>query len=84
MISQQAYDEALADDVYGRLGETSTAANTTEILSYFEDAMVYQVLEDLMTRLGCTEEEAWQLIYRGDSLSALPRTLPFSLSVRKR
>ena len=65
MISQQAYDEALADDVYGRLGETSTAANTTEILSYFEDAMVYQVLEDLMTRLGCTEEEAWQLIYRG-------------------
>ena len=65
MISRKAHDEALADDVYGRMGQTNTAAGTTDILSYFEDAMLYQVLDDLMANLGCTEEEAWQLIYRG-------------------
>lgn len=65
MISRQEYDDALADDVYGRLGETGAAADTAEVLSYFEDAMLYQVLDDLMAKLDCTEEEAWRLIYRG-------------------
>ncbi|MCI7733505.1 MAG: PBP1A family penicillin-binding protein [Dysosmobacter sp.] len=65
MISQEAYDAALADDVYGRLTETSTPGVTTHILSYFEDALVYEVLDDLVDRLGYTEEDAWRLLYRG-------------------
>lgn len=65
MISQEEQDAALSEDVYGRLSETSTAPVTTDILSYFEDTLVYEVLEDLMKTLRCPEEEAWQLLYRG-------------------
>ncbi len=65
MISQEEHDGALAEDVYGRLTETSTDPVTVDILSYFEDTLVYEVLEDLMEVLHCSEEEAWQLIYRG-------------------
>ena len=65
MISQQEYDEAVADDVYERIARDNTPVEGAEILSYFEDALVYQVVSDLETELDCTEEEAWQLLYRG-------------------
>ena len=63
-ISQAEHDEALADDVYGRIAENSTILEQ-DVFSYFEDAMIYEVLEDLMAELGLTEDEAWQMIYRG-------------------
>ena len=65
VISQEEHDSALAEDVCGHLADTSTDPVTVEILSYFEDTLVYEVLEDLMEILYCTEEEAWQLLYRG-------------------
>lgn len=65
MISQQEYDVAVADNVYERIAQDNTPVEGAEILSYFEDALVYQVVSDLETELGCTEEEAWQLLYRG-------------------
>ena len=64
MISQEAHDQAAADDVYERIARDNTALET-EVQSYFEDALVWQVVEDLETGLGCTEEEAWRLLYRG-------------------
>ena len=63
-ISQGEYDEALADPVYDRIAENSTIVEQ-DIFSYFEDAMIYEVLGDLMGELGLTEDEAWQIIYRG-------------------
>ena len=63
-ITKSEYDTALVDDVYGRISE-HTAFAETEVLSYFEDMLVYEVLEDLMTELGYTEEKAWNLLYRG-------------------
>ena len=64
MISREEHDQAAADDVYGRIARDNTALET-EVQSYFEDALVWQVVEDLETGLGCTEEEAWRLLYRG-------------------
>ena len=64
MISREAHDRAAADDVYERIARDSTALEA-EVQSYFEDALVWQVVEDLETELGCTEEEAWRLLYRG-------------------
>ena len=64
MISREAHDQAAADDVYGRIARDSTALET-EVQSYFEDALVWQVVEDLEAELECTEEEAWRLLYRG-------------------
>lgn len=63
-ITQAEYDEAMADDVYARIEANSTGVEA-EILSYFEDAMVYEIVEDLTEQLGYTEEAAWQLLYRG-------------------
>lgn len=65
MISQQEYDEAVADDVYARIAQDNVPVEGAEVHSYFEDAMVYQVVEDLQKHLHCTEEEAWQMLYRG-------------------
>lgn len=64
-ITQAQYDEALADDVYARIDTDHTAGVDVEVLSYFEDAMIYEVLEDLMSQLSLSEDDAWQMIYRG-------------------
>ena len=64
-ISQAEYEGALADNVYDRIQRDSTPGVEVEVLSYFEDALIYQVLDDLMEQLGYSEEDAWRLIYRG-------------------
>lgn len=64
-ITQEECEDAKADDVYARISQNSTAAPAMDVFSYFEDAMVYQVLDDLMEQRGYSEEEAWRLIYRG-------------------
>lgn len=65
MISRQDYDEAAADDVYERIARNNVPVEGAGIQSYFEDALVYQVVSDLEAALDCTEEEAWRLLYRG-------------------
>ena len=64
-ITQAEYDEAKADPVYERIAEAHSNGSSAEIMTYFEDMLIYQVLEDLMTTQSCSEEEAWNLIYRG-------------------
>ena len=64
-ISQEEWDEAVVDNVYERIEQDHTAVETGEIYSYFEDALIYQVVEDLVNIRGCTEEEAWNLLFRG-------------------
>ena len=59
-------DEAMADPVYDRIAQAATDnSNPQEIMSYFEDALLYTVVSDLMNQKGCSEEEAWDLVYRG-------------------
>ena len=64
-ISQEERDEAAGDDVYARISDVSTNGGSQEIMTYFEDAMIYSVLHDIMSETRCSEEKAWDLIYRG-------------------
>ena len=64
-ITPEERDEAAGDDVYARISEVSTNGGSQEIMTYFEDAMIYSVLHDIMSATRCSEEKAWDLIYRG-------------------
>ena len=62
-ITQSQYDEAMADDVYSRIQETDAQTETTSIYSYYVDAMIDQIIDDLMTQKGYTEQQATKLLY---------------------
>ncbi|MCD7982258.1 MAG: PBP1A family penicillin-binding protein [Clostridiales bacterium] len=66
-ITQDEYEEALADDVYSRISEANDAyeSDTTNVTSYFVDALTEQVIEDLQTELGYTETQAYNALYSG-------------------
>ena len=64
-ITQTEYDEALADDVYARIETVSDVGRTQEIFTWFEDSLIYAVIEDLENTYGYTEDEAWDLLYTG-------------------
>lgn len=63
-ITQEEYDAALAENVMGAL-VTDSANRGTQIFSWFEDAMLNQIVADFMEKYGYTEEEAWDLLYSG-------------------
>lgn len=68
-ISQEAHDEALADDVYARIQNVNTniTQNTTP-QSYFVDALTEQILTDLEdpdVGLGYSETQAYTTLYKG-------------------
>lgn len=68
-ISQEAHDEALADDIYARIQNVNTniTQNTTP-QSYFVDALTEQILTDLEdpdVGLGYSETQAYNTLYKG-------------------
>ena len=63
-ITESEYETALADDVYDRIQVLNTELATSST-SYFVDALTDEVIEDLQTRLGYTETEAYSLLYSG-------------------
>lgn len=65
MISQEEYDEALADDVYARIQVANTEIQSSSSTSYFVDALTEQVIDDLVDQLGYSESQAYQLLYSG-------------------
>lgn len=64
MITKEQYDEAQLENVISKLNSAS-ANKTAQIFSWFEDAMLVQIVEDLTTKYTYTEDEAWDLIYSG-------------------
>lgn len=64
-ITQEAYEEAKNDDVFERIANNNASQDQSAVLSYYEDSLLLQIVEDLQHELNCTEEEAWQMIYRG-------------------
>ncbi|MBR4026107.1 MAG: transglycosylase domain-containing protein, partial [Lachnospiraceae bacterium] len=63
-ITQRQYDEAMADDVYERIAsynETTTAS----VNSYFVDALIEDVVKDLVEHKGYTETDAYKALYQG-------------------
>lgn len=64
-ITDQEMTAAMSEDVYTLIAQVTAGGAAQEIMTYFEDAMVYQILDDLQKNTGCTEEEAWNQIYKG-------------------
>ena len=64
-ITEQEFQDADADDVYTRIEETQANGSSQEIMTWFEDALVAQLVGDLQTKTGCSEEDAWNQLYKG-------------------
>lgn len=63
-ITQEEYDEAMADDVYARIQTTNEEVEDTSINTYFVDALTEDVLDDLVAA-GYNETQAYTLLYTG-------------------
>ena len=65
-ISQEAYDEAMADDVYARIQSNEESLDTrASIYTFYQDALIDQVMEDLMNEKGYTYKQAYRSVYTG-------------------
>lgn len=66
-ITQNQYDEALADDVYSRIQAAQEKNSSTEntVYTYFEDELTDQIINDLMNIKGYTKKQATNLLYSG-------------------
>lgn len=65
LITQQEYDEALADNVYDRIMNVKNTSTGSTAYSYYTDALISQLMEDLMNLKGYTQTQAYNLVYRG-------------------
>lgn len=64
-ITQEEYDEAVADNVYERIQfYDEQQSQESDINSYFVDAVIEQVIDDLIA-IGYTETQASNAIYTG-------------------
>ena len=66
-ITQEEYDTAIADPVYDRILQTASSTTTDTPYSYFTDALIRQVVQDLCDEKGYTETQAqaYNLLYSG-------------------
>ncbi len=66
-ITQEEYDTAIKDNVYKRIKSVNTELekNDDNIYSYFVDEVSKQVMEDLQTKKGYTETQAYNAVYSG-------------------
>ena len=65
-ITKSQYREALHDDVYTRIQKNAAASPAKKTTnSYFEDALILQVVKDLKTELGYDETKAYSAVYSG-------------------
>ena len=52
IFSQEMYDEAMADPVYERIAQISSTGRTQEIMTYFEDALIYELIGPFLTKMA--------------------------------
>ena len=64
-ITKGEYDEAMADNVYDRISETASNTTASKPYTYFIDAVINQVVDDLVTEKSYTETQAYNLLYSG-------------------
>lgn len=64
LITQESYSEALQEDVINHLISDSSKRGAN-VFSWFEDALLNQVVEDLKDTYGYDEATAWEMIYAG-------------------
>ena len=65
-ISQTDYQEAMADHVYDRIQSNEVAPEEySSIYTYYQDALIDQVLDDLINEKGYTSKQAYKAVYTG-------------------
>lgn len=65
-ITSAEYDEAMEDKVYARIKAVNKeAASLSGTTSYFTDSLIDQVITDMKEKLGYTETQAYNALYRG-------------------
>lgn len=66
-ISEEEYAAALDDEVYERIQKVNhdKSSGKEKTDSYYADAVVEQVIEDMKEKLGFSETEAYSYLYRG-------------------
>lgn len=64
MITSKEMEEALNDNVYQRI-QTVSGSRIRSFNSYFDDAVIESVKNDLQTKLGYTETQAHNMLYSG-------------------
>lgn len=62
-ISEKEYQKALKDDVYSRIQQINIEYAEENPNSYFVDAVIDQVAEDLVEKKGYTDTQAYKAIY---------------------
>lgn len=64
-ISREEKEEALQDDVYGRIRKFNELKGDETAYSYYEDALIDQVLNVLMNEKGYTYDQAYRAVFSG-------------------
>lgn len=64
-ISQSEYEQALNDDVYARIKSVNESMDRETVYSYYVDAVIKEVLNDLQEYKGYTYEQAYHILYYG-------------------
>lgn len=63
-ISSEDYTESMRDNVYDRIQKIDQKKTSNDsITSYFTDALTEQVIQDLKTKCGYTETQAYNALY---------------------
>ena len=63
-ISEEEYNEAVSYDIIAEVNSVESDSKDS-VFSYYEDTLLLNVKNDLMEQHGYSEEEAWDIIYRG-------------------
>jgi penicillin-binding protein 1A len=63
-ISQKEYDDALSDDVYSRIQKVNVEYVQANPNSYFVDALINQIVTDLVDIKGYTDTQAYKALYQ--------------------
>lgn len=64
-IDKDRLNEALADDVYQRIQNVNDETKAASPYTYYEDALIEQVLMDLEEQKGYSRTQAYNLVYSG-------------------
>ena len=64
-ITQEEYDDAMADDVYSLIKSHNEENESSTIYSYFVDEVTNQIMTDLVEKKGYTDTQAYNLLYSG-------------------
>ena len=65
LCTQEEYDEAMADDPYSRIQMVAQEKTENSYYSYFTDAVIDAVINDLVERKGYTQAQATSMVYTG-------------------